>query len=128
VRFLDINLAGCAGLLSSLLLRMLVSRASEEVPLCGLFDMKPGREACVKHSSPHSLGGSWVFKFYQEFMKEHDAIDFDDMLINVGKLMETHPDLWRAETPYTHVLIDEVSVGYRRLISVCAFMSLRTCE
>jgi superfamily I DNA/RNA helicase len=50
-----------------------------------------------------------VFQYYEEYMRAHNAIDFEDMLLHTKSLMEKRPDVrQRIRSTFAHVLIDEV--------------------
>ncbi|MCB8943152.1 MAG: UvrD-helicase domain-containing protein [Ardenticatenaceae bacterium] len=49
-----------------------------------------------------------VYTRYQEILKTNNAMDFDDLLLNVVDLFEERPDvLSKYQTQYEHVLVDE---------------------
>jgi hypothetical protein len=59
--------------------------------------------------SPSSVARRLVFQYYEEYMRAHNAIDFEDMLLHTKSLMEKRPDVrQRIRSTFTHVLIDEV--------------------
>ncbi len=53
-------------------------------------------------------GGLEIFKAYQEKMALSNAMDFDDLLINVELLLKTNPDVRQIlQERYKYILVDE---------------------
>jgi DNA helicase II / ATP-dependent DNA helicase PcrA len=51
---------------------------------------------------------SRCFKRYQELLRESNALDFDDLLVETVRLFELHPDvLEKYQRRYQHILADE---------------------
>jgi DNA helicase II / ATP-dependent DNA helicase PcrA len=51
---------------------------------------------------------SRCFKRYQELLREANALDFDDLLVETVRLFELHPDvLEKYQRRYQHILADE---------------------
>lgn len=49
-----------------------------------------------------------VYYEYQEELKKHHAVDFDDLIMRSVQLLRTHPDLAKEyQTQYTHLMVDE---------------------
>jgi DNA helicase-2/ATP-dependent DNA helicase PcrA len=49
-----------------------------------------------------------VYVRYQELLAANNALDFDDLLVNVVRLFRTHPDvLAKYQRTFAHVLVDE---------------------
>jgi DNA helicase-2/ATP-dependent DNA helicase PcrA len=49
-----------------------------------------------------------VYEMYQRRLKEADAMDFDDMIVNTIRLFETCPDVLRSyQNKFKYVLVDE---------------------
>ncbi|MEK7119012.1 MAG: UvrD-helicase domain-containing protein [Patescibacteria group bacterium] len=49
-----------------------------------------------------------VYMEYQKMLKENEALDFDDLLMQTVRLFDTHPDiLGRYQEQYHYVLVDE---------------------
>ena len=49
-----------------------------------------------------------IYERYEDMRKKADAVDFDDLLVEVAKMLRTQPDVrekWR--TKFKHILIDE---------------------
>ncbi|HAZ17030.1 MAG: ATP-dependent DNA helicase [Parcubacteria group bacterium GW2011_GWA2_43_13] len=51
---------------------------------------------------------SRVYQSYQDILRRHQAMDFDDLIMNVVGLFETYPDLLeRYQDRFQYILIDE---------------------
>jgi DNA helicase-2/ATP-dependent DNA helicase PcrA len=49
-----------------------------------------------------------IYVIYQRLLKEHEALDFDDLLIETVKLFQNFPDvLKKYQEQYQHILVDE---------------------
>lgn len=63
----------------------------------------------AKHASgsfQHTV--SRIYPIYQEVLQRSQAMDFDDLLMNVVKLFETHPEvLEKYQNQFQYLLIDE---------------------
>ncbi|HEY0787665.1 MAG TPA: UvrD-helicase domain-containing protein, partial [Thermoanaerobaculia bacterium] len=51
---------------------------------------------------------STVFKLYEKKLREYDAMDFDDLIGNLVRLIDEHPDVRKElHDRFRHILIDE---------------------
>jgi len=49
-----------------------------------------------------------IYKYYQEYLKENNAIDFDDMILYTVQVFQNHPEvLARYKYQYQYALVDE---------------------
>jgi DNA helicase-2/ATP-dependent DNA helicase PcrA len=49
-----------------------------------------------------------IYPLYQQLMRDREALDFDDLLLETIRLFRTHPDiLQKYQTQFQYVLIDE---------------------
>lgn len=49
-----------------------------------------------------------IFKMYQRRLLDSNAVDFDDLLVHVAKMLRDHPEFRRAlDAKYRYVLVDE---------------------
>lgn len=65
-----------------------------------------------------------IYKYYTNYLMQHNAMDFDDLLYNTVKLFKEHPeDLKLAQEQYQYISVDEyqdVSDIQEELISMIA--------
>ena len=49
-----------------------------------------------------------IYVIYQKLLKEHGALDFDDLLIETVKLFQNYPEILKKyQEQYLHILVDE---------------------
>ncbi|MBD3187443.1 AAA family ATPase [Candidatus Bathyarchaeota archaeon] len=66
-----------------------------------------------------------VYRRYQQFLKQRDEIDFDDMIIKATKFVLQNPG--KYESMYDHVLVDEFQdISYQRMQLIRAFVNPRS--
>ncbi|HIE10814.1 MAG TPA: ATP-dependent helicase, partial [Kiritimatiellae bacterium] len=84
--------------------------------LSGLFSIVRNRGGDLEEAAADRFDTRWfdvrdvcrVHTAYQERKKRINAMDFDDLIINVVTLMETHPEvLERYQQQFEHILVDE---------------------
>lgn len=52
--------------------------------------------------------GMRVYTAYQNYLTSHNMMDFDDLLLNMYKLLSEHPDvLDELQDRFTHIIVDE---------------------
>lgn len=63
---------------------------------------------CVYDTSSIEYQYVQLYKPYQEFLKSADAMDFDDLIFNMVKLLEQNSEvLDKYQTKYKYILVDE---------------------
>jgi len=75
-----------------------ISQAKSELVTPELFQPQTYADEIVRR----------VYERYQELLRENNALDFDDLLMQVVLLFDQHPDvLHRYQERYEHILVDE---------------------
>ena len=76
-----------------------ISREKDE--LRGPDDMNPGRDSRLKWVAE-------VYRLYEKRMLEHNALDFDDIIMRTVELLREHPDIREFyQHRFKYVLVDE---------------------
>lgn len=71
-------------------------------------DVEEDIRNCVYDTSSIEYQYVQLYKPYQEFLKSADAMDFDDLIFNMVKLLEQNSEvLDKYQTKYKYILVDE---------------------
>lgn len=71
-------------------------------------DVEEDIRNCVYDTSSIEYQYVQLYKPYQEFLKSADAMDFDDLIFNMVKLLEQNSEvLDKYQTRYKYILVDE---------------------
>ena len=71
-------------------------------------DVEEDIRNCVYDTSSIEYQYVQLYKPYQEFLKSADAMDFDDLIFNMVKLLEYNSEvLDKYQTKYKYILVDE---------------------
>ncbi|MFH0819027.1 MAG: UvrD-helicase domain-containing protein [Patescibacteria group bacterium] len=89
--------------LSPKAIAILISRAKNELQSAGDYD-----EAFGHHNSLIEKITSQVYARYQSELKEHNALDFDDLIMKVVELFRDFPEvLAKYQKAFQYILVDE---------------------